>query len=202
MSETATGITDNDGGEEPAGIGPPSQVSGESEDVLSANEETAAAEPVEATAKTADNGGEELLKSATSKDGDGTFISYATAAETKEEMAETPASGPLMLSSDKDAAAAETTTDEITEIPGSGGAEAEEPTVPAPLLSEKSDNILSTDEEPAAQVEERDHKAEIFAGFSLESNGIRFRGPKSGKTVQCELLFVLLLCACDVHIQY
>jgi hypothetical protein len=75
-----------------------------------------------------------------------------------------------------------------------------------------SDGVLSVDEEPAAAENEgvlselaaatelegeREHEAEVFAGFSLQSNGIRFRGPRSGKTVRGELLFA---CAYDdVH---
>ena len=75
-------------------------------------------------------------------------------------------------------------------------------TGPSPLVAEESDDIILSvdDDEPAAAEikEDHDHEAEIFAGFSLESNGIRFRGPKSGKTVRGGLLFVFLLCAHDV----
>jgi len=51
----------------------------------------------------------------------------------------------------------------------------------------ESDGVVSVDEEPAAtNSEEREHGAgaEVFAGFSLQSSGIRFRGPRSGKTVR------------------
>ena len=82
--------------------------------------------------------------------------------------------------------------------------EAEKPTTTtgrSPLVAEESDDIILSvdDEEPAAaEAQEHDHEAEIFAGFGLESNGIRFRGPKSGKIVRGGLLFVLLPCAHDV----
>jgi hypothetical protein len=102
-----------------------------------------------------------------------------------------------VLSSGEDVDAAET-TEKIAEIPDSADAEAEKPTTTtglSPLAGEESDEILSVDDdEPAAaEIQEHDHEAEIFAGFSLESNGIRFRGPKSGKTVRGGLLFILLL---------
>ena len=51
--------------------------------------------------------------------------------------------------------------------------------------------------------EERDNDdaaaAEVFAGYSLQSAGIRFRGPRSGK-VQGEhiILCCVLLCACHM----
>ena len=103
-----------------------------------------------------------------------------------------------VLSSGEDVDAAET-TEEMAETPDSADGEAEEPTTTtgrSPLVAEESDDILhADDEEPAAAEikEDHDHEAEIFAGFSLESNGIRFRGPKSGKTVRGGLLFILLL---------
>ena len=42
------------------------------------------------------------------------------------------------------------------------------------------------DEEPVA-LEERDRADEIIAGFSLESNGARFRGPRSGRKIRGEI---------------
>ncbi len=102
-----------------------------------------------------------------------------------------------VLSSGEDVDAAET-TEEMAEIPAVSDGEAKKPTkaAPSPLVAGGSDEILSVDDdEPAAaEIQEHDHEAEIFAGFSLESNGIRFRGPKSGKTVRGGLIvFVLLL---------
>ena len=113
-------------------------------------------------------------------------------------------SGAESSSPDEDVDAAET-TEEMAETSVVNDAETEELTTTAasPLVAEESDGIiLSVDDgEPAAAEaqEHHDHEAEIFAGFSLESNGIRFRGPKSGKTVRGGLLlFVFLLCAHDV----
>ena len=104
-----------------------------------------------------------------------------------------------VLSSGEDVDAAET-TEEMAETPDSADGEAEEPTTTtgrSPLVAAESDDILSVednDEPAAAEIkEDHDHEAEIFAGFSLESNGIRFRGPKNGKTVRGGLLFILLL---------
>ena len=105
----------------------------------------------------------------------------------------------VVLSSGENVDTAET-TEEMAEIPAVSDGEAEKPTTttaPSPLVAEESDDILSVednDEPAAAEIkEDHDHEAEIFAGFSLESNGIRFRGPKSGKTVRGGLLFVLLM---------
>ena len=107
-----------------------------------------------------------------------------------------------VLSSGEDVDAAET-TEEMAEIPAVSDGEAEMTTTttgPSPLVAEESDDIILSvdDEDPAAAEikEDHDHEAEIFAGFSLESNGIRFRGPKSGKTVRGGLL---LYCFYDVH---
>ena len=106
----------------------------------------------------------------------------------------------VVLSSGENVDAAET-TEEMAETPGSGDVETDEPTTttaPSPLVAEERDDIIlsveDNDEPAAAEIkEDHDHEAEIFAGFSLESNGIRFRGPKSGKTVRGGLLFILLL---------
>ena len=101
-------------------------------------------------------------------------------------------------SSGEDVDAAET-TEEMAETPDSGDVKSEDlSSAPSPLFDEESDDIILSvsvdDEEPAAaEAQEHDHEAEIFAGFSLESNGIRFRGPKSGKTVRGGLLFARLL---------
>lgn len=98
----------------------------------------------------------------------------------------------IIISSDEEPATAEITA-ERTETPDNDCTEEPTKIDPAPQAAEESDGLFSEDEDPVArEVEERDHEAEIFAGFSLESNGIRFRGPRSGKTVRGEikLLFV------------
>ncbi len=59
--------------------------------------------------------------------------------------------------------------------------------------------VAAAEEEDHSMQEERDNDdaaaAEVFAGYSLQSAGIRFRGPRSGK-VQGELM---LLCTCHLN---
>jgi len=86
------------------------------------------------------------------------------------------------------------TTVETAETPCNG---ARSLIVPPPQATEGSNGMLSVDEDPAvAEAAERNHEAEIFAGFSLQSNGIRFRAPTRGKTVQGELACVWMQIMC------
>lgn len=59
--------------------------------------------------------------------------------------------------------------------------------------------VAAAEEEDHSMQEERDNDdaaaAEVFAGYSLQSAGIRFRGPRSGGKVRGELM---LLCTCHL----
>lgn len=62
--------------------------------------------------------------------------------------------------------------------------------------------VAAAEEEDHSMQEERDNDdaaaAEVFAGYSLQSAGIRFRGPRSGGKVRGELMFVV--CKWCVHV--
>jgi len=62
--------------------------------------------------------------------------------------------------------------------------------------------VAAAEEEDHNMQEERDNDdaaaAEVFAGYSLQSAGIRFRGPRSGGKVRGELMFVV--CKWCVHV--
>ena len=63
--------------------------------------------------------------------------------------------------------------------------------------------VAAAEEEDHSMQEERDNDdaaaAEVFAGYSLQSAGIRFRGPtRSGGKVRGELIFVV--CKWCVHV--
>ncbi len=58
--------------------------------------------------------------------------------------------------------------------------------------------IAAAEEEDHSMQEERDAAAaEVFAGYSLQSADIRFRGPRSGGKVRGELM---LCCVCTCHL--
>ncbi len=172
MAEKTTAMKNNGGEEPPEIISPSSKAAIENGDVLPLDKQPAA---METSVETSDHGGEEPEAAPPSHH------------QVNEENYD------MIISSDEEPATAEITAertersdDECTKEPTT--------TDPAPQAAEESDGLFSVDEDPVAiEVEERrsNHEAEIFAGFSLESNGIRFRGPRSGKMVRGEqLLFV------------
>lgn len=152
--------------EPPEIISTSSQTAEEIDDMLPLDKEQTAMETA-IEKKTADHGGEEPSK----------------AAPPSQQVTEE--NDVMMFSSDGEPAAAEITA-ERTETPDKECTE--EPTTidSVPQAAEENVGLFSEEDPVAGEVEERDHEAEIFAGFSLESNGIRFRGPRSGKTVRGE----------------
>eukprot|EP00985_Skeletonema_marinoi_P010624 scaffold4969_cov118-Skeletonema_marinoi.AAC.1 len=196
-AETSVETADHVGEESSKAAPPPHDVE-ESDDVLSVDE--AAAETT--TGETADHGGEESstagLQSHTAEENDGLLAvdEYPSAAESSTSAPadhggeESSKAAPLphdneesdvVLSADKEPIIVETTV-ETAETPCNG---APSLIVPPPQATEGSNGMLSVDEDPAvAEAAERNHEAEIFAGFSLQSNGIRFRAPRRGKVVQ------------------
>ena len=170
MAETITAV-ENDGGEEAPEIISSSSQAKENDDVSSLDEEQA---EIETAAETVDHGGEEPPKA---------VPPTQQVTEEKDKMSS--------LDEEPAAATAEVTA-ERTESQDQDNNCTEEPTTiidSPPQAADENVVMFSVDEDP---VEERNHEAEIFAGFSLESNGIRFRGPRSGKTVRGELLIVCM----------
>ncbi len=171
MAEKTTAMKNNGGEEPPEIISPSSQAAVENNDVLPLDKQPAA---METAVETSDHDCEEPSEAA--------HPSHQVNEENYD----------MIISSDEEPATAEITA-ERTETPDNKCTEEPTSTDPAPQAAEESDGLFSVDEDPVAiEVEERNHEAEIFAGFSLESNGIRFRGPRSGKTVRGELLIACM----------